>query len=517
MADQPVSGWREPLSRRARRWARRNRTAVTAAAAAIVAGVIGLAAVLAVQARLNSDLRAKNLQLATASTRIGLAYAGLADANQQVQARFDLAMEAIRTFHTGVSEDVLLKQKELEELRTKLFRGRASSIASSKPSSADKRAIGRRGAGGRLRRDRPTVGQDRIEGGRPRRPPARPGVARAAGRRRPATRRPRRSRPDAPSHRQHARPGRPSRRGDRVLRAGEGDLRGAGPGRPRCRVRAGPRACDRDIGYTHYLSGKPAEALPALERASAALEALPPAERPRRKPGRAGTHAQLDLPCPAANWPNVRGNHDLSTLDRDTRGRHPVRSHHGISRRSRHLRGQSWAGLPPARSAHRGPGNLSPCGSTRERIAKAYPGITSFQVQLANVYNSLGNVLEELNRPEESIPAMERAAEIYEPLVKANPTATQVATNQATILSNLGLFQAQAGRLEEARTSYERSLTISRKLARTIPPCRSSRVIMPLPHPAWASCEHRAATARRSPTLSRGEPNPRRNRQSVAQ
>ena len=32
-------------------------------------------------------------------------------------------MEAIRTFHTGVSEDVLLKQKELEELRTKLLRG----------------------------------------------------------------------------------------------------------------------------------------------------------------------------------------------------------------------------------------------------------------------------------------------------------------------------------------------------------------------------------------------------------
>ena len=29
MADEPVSAWREPLSRRARRWARRNRTAVT--------------------------------------------------------------------------------------------------------------------------------------------------------------------------------------------------------------------------------------------------------------------------------------------------------------------------------------------------------------------------------------------------------------------------------------------------------------------------------------------------------
>ena len=49
MADEPVSAWREPLSRRARRWAKRNRTAVTAALVALVAGVMGLSAVLAVQ------------------------------------------------------------------------------------------------------------------------------------------------------------------------------------------------------------------------------------------------------------------------------------------------------------------------------------------------------------------------------------------------------------------------------------------------------------------------------------
>ncbi len=34
LADEPVSAWREPLSVRARRWARRHRTAVTGAAAA---------------------------------------------------------------------------------------------------------------------------------------------------------------------------------------------------------------------------------------------------------------------------------------------------------------------------------------------------------------------------------------------------------------------------------------------------------------------------------------------------
>ena len=46
MADEPVSACREPLWRRARRWAKQNRTVVTAAAGALVAGVIGLATVL---------------------------------------------------------------------------------------------------------------------------------------------------------------------------------------------------------------------------------------------------------------------------------------------------------------------------------------------------------------------------------------------------------------------------------------------------------------------------------------
>src|SRR5262249_13175161 len=39
-ADEPVTAWREPVSRRARRWGKRNRTAVTAAVVALVAGVV---------------------------------------------------------------------------------------------------------------------------------------------------------------------------------------------------------------------------------------------------------------------------------------------------------------------------------------------------------------------------------------------------------------------------------------------------------------------------------------------
>jgi hypothetical protein len=50
------------------------------------------------------------------------ANAALADANAKVQARYELALDAIKTFHTGVSEDFLLKQEQFKELRDRLLK-----------------------------------------------------------------------------------------------------------------------------------------------------------------------------------------------------------------------------------------------------------------------------------------------------------------------------------------------------------------------------------------------------------
>jgi serine/threonine-protein kinase len=118
MADEPVSSWREPLSRRARRWARRNRTAVAAAAVALVAGVAGLAAVLVVQTRARADLGRANAQVTRAN-------ADLLAANARERQRFDLAMAAVQLFHGEVSQDLLLKEKEFAGLRSRLLTGAA--------------------------------------------------------------------------------------------------------------------------------------------------------------------------------------------------------------------------------------------------------------------------------------------------------------------------------------------------------------------------------------------------------
>ncbi len=122
-ADEPVTAWREPIARRARRWARRNRTAVTATAAALIVAVVGLTTVLVVQTRANVALTAANARLELSNRREVEANANLKAANDRERARFALAQEAIRTFYTGVSEDLLLKQKEFDTLRTKLLRG----------------------------------------------------------------------------------------------------------------------------------------------------------------------------------------------------------------------------------------------------------------------------------------------------------------------------------------------------------------------------------------------------------
>src|SRR5262249_56500919 len=67
MADEPVMAWREPLARRARRWARRNRTAVTTAAAAVLVALVGTATVLAVQTRANDRLQPAHAALRAAN------------------------------------------------------------------------------------------------------------------------------------------------------------------------------------------------------------------------------------------------------------------------------------------------------------------------------------------------------------------------------------------------------------------------------------------------------------------
>jgi len=122
MADEPVSAWREPASRRLARWLGRHRTGLTGASAAVLAGVVGLIAVLAVQASANARLSGSLKREKDANIALAAAYADLETSRAAVQARYDLAARAIRALHTAVTEDVVLREGRFQALRNRLLR-----------------------------------------------------------------------------------------------------------------------------------------------------------------------------------------------------------------------------------------------------------------------------------------------------------------------------------------------------------------------------------------------------------
>ena len=80
-----------------------------------MAAVAGLAVVLAVQTRAKADIARALGRETTANTALATADDELSRSRAAVQARYELAVEAIKTFHTGVSQDFLAQRGEVQE------------------------------------------------------------------------------------------------------------------------------------------------------------------------------------------------------------------------------------------------------------------------------------------------------------------------------------------------------------------------------------------------------------------
>src|SRR6202035_114761 len=101
---------------------KRHRGAVIAASLVLVTLLGGLAAVAAVQTVANARLAASLKRETNANAALNEANGQLSKSRAAVQARYELATDAIKTFHTGVSEDFLLKQDQFKALRDRLLK-----------------------------------------------------------------------------------------------------------------------------------------------------------------------------------------------------------------------------------------------------------------------------------------------------------------------------------------------------------------------------------------------------------
>ena len=125
------------------KFVRRHRRQVIAAGFVVLALLAGISGT---TWGLIREARAKT-RLAESLDREQKANSDLSAANAKVQARYDLAVDAIKTFHTGVSEDFLLKEDQFKDLRNRLlksasdFYGKLSGLLGKETDFASRRAL----------------------------------------------------------------------------------------------------------------------------------------------------------------------------------------------------------------------------------------------------------------------------------------------------------------------------------------------------------------------------------------
>jgi serine/threonine-protein kinase len=460
--DEPIEARRLGTVERFTRWCRHHPAVAGLIAAVLLLMAAGTAvsswqAVVATRAR--ADLAAKN--------------AALAEEQAKVEARFELAQRAIALFHTGVSEDMLLKNAEFKELRTKLLKEAAGFYADLEKLLAgqtDPRSRKALAAGyfqlGEL--------TDRI-GSKP--------EALAVHRKALAVRRELAAAEGADVE-TRLDVARSLEQVAQLLRA-TGDNAGALAAfqeqrdlaerleaeDPTDAARSSLALGHLGTGLVYSETGKPEEAMASYRKALAIRQKLADVNP-------AVTQFQTDL----AN------NHRFIGLLLWNTGK-PEEAM--LAFRQGLAIFQKLADANPAvtefqvglAKSHNNIGVLLKAGGKLEeamvaygktlaiyqKLADANPAVTEFQVGLAKSHNNIGLLLSKMGKPEEAIMACGKTLAIYQKLADANPAVTEFQVGLAKAHNNLGLVLAREKRFAEAFTAIDAGLAIRKKLVEANP------------------------------------------------
>ena len=422
LADEPVTAYRDPPARRARRLARRHRTAVTAAAVALVAGVVGLGVVSAVQTKARSDLSAKNTALGEANT-------ALAQQRERAEDREAQAISAVKRFHDALANEPALKNTPaLEELRKRLLKEPLAFFRSLR---------------NRLQAERDTRPESLIR------------LASAAFELGMLT----------------------NEIGDtedalvafRESLSISQSMAAAHPSVTQYQVYLAN--CQNNLGALLRTVGQFDEAKKALFAALAIRQSRVDADPTDNEASRAlaSTHANIgnllrdtgrhtdamkEYQAALAIFLKLAdANPTVNQLQRDLAAAH--NNVGTILMRN----GQSAEAMKAYEAARK----------IKQKLADANPEVTEFQNDLADGYSNIGMLLGDTGRAVEALASFEKAAAIQLKLTNANPAVTQFQRALASCKGRIGMLLQGAGRSVEAMKAYESGLEISRKLAEANP------------------------------------------------
>ena len=462
LADEPVSAGPPGAGYRLRKLVRRNKGAVIAAAAVAIVLVAGVAAVVVVQARANRELEAKNEELAAKNTE-------LADEQAKVQARFEMAQKAIAMFHTGVSEDMLLKNDQFKELRTKLLKQAAGFYA-----DLEKLLAGQTDA-----KSRRLLAAGYFQLGELTKKIGSQPEALAVHRQALALRRELAAAAgaDVETRLDVAR----SLRMVGLLLDATGDKAGAlaaweeqrelserlAAEDPSDAVRAVLALSHNNIAQLQWESGKPVEALASDEKALAIQQKLAGANPSVTDFQRelASSHQNIGAELSATGKPAealasyekalairqklADANPSVTQFQYDLAG-----CHNAITWQL------SQTGKPAETLA-----SAEKALAILQRLSKANPSVTQFQRQLAYSHCAIGWHLSQTGKPAEALASKGRAIAIFQKLADANPTVVDYLRGLAESQIDIGAELSATGKPAEALASYEKTLAIRQKLA----------------------------------------------------
>lgn len=460
---------------KAAEWSKRRRLWIGAAALLALTVIGGLGAVLEVQRRANAELAEKNAELTNEQAKVSRANTELAGKNTEltneqakVQARFELAQKAIRTFHTGVSEDVLLKQDQFKELRQKLLKEAAGFYA-----ELEKLLEGQTDV-----RSRQALGVGYAELGAVTERIGSKQEALVVHRKALAVRRELAAVAalDAQKQLDVAR----SLRDVGILLWETGDPPGAlaafeesrnlaeqlGPASSTDDVRVVLAQSQHGIGILLGKTGKPAAGLSACEQGRRIRQELADAnpEVAQFQTDLADSHTAVGwLLSETGKLPDALSAHEQGLAVRQKLvDDHPASLHYQTDLAQSHYNiGILLAGMGKPKeslAAHERARDIA------KKLADAYPAVTQFQSSLAQSHNAVGGQLAETRKLPTALVAYKQGLAIRQKLADANPAVTQFQSDLAQSHQNIGLLLAGTGKLVEALAAHEQARGIRQKL-----------------------------------------------------